>query len=116
MTAPVPDFREYSQENDIEAAAEKIKAQGARSKAQGKRTAEQLAAEVARIEAYEDRPLFDNPVTRYQWCMDEMAAGKALSAEDQAFCAEQEVSMSPETRLYWETYKESISASRTEAI
>jgi len=119
LTAPVRDFRQYSSVSKVEKAAalighDKQKRASEAAEKYRERSDEELNAEVARIEAYRprqtDRPLFHSEVDRYQWCLDCLSEDHVLNQKDQDFMKKFEAGMNDSTRLYWETYKNEISA------
>jgi putative transposase len=123
LTSSVPDFIEYSQVPVLEkAAATMSKEQRSRARALAQLTRpmseEELAAEVARIEAEAERiekhdparirPVFRTEVQRYEWCLTCLGAGTGLEDADQGFVCQFEETMSAETREYWDLYKSTL--------
>lgn len=116
LTSIVPDIREYSNTAPIEKAAALItREQKTRQKQleerYGVKTDEEIAEGVARIEAYqaqERRPIFKSEVSRFRWCLEEMAEGKGLLPEDEDFVMRYEAGMSEENRQYWKEFKEAM--------
>lgn len=114
LTEKIPDFRKYSTIPEIEKAAaimgrDKQKQLAERNETCRIRTNEELALEVKKIEApKERRPVFATALDRYQWCIDQIATGKALAEIDKGFAAEYEARMDPATREYWDLYKDSL--------
>ncbi len=126
LTSGIPDVRNYSKVPPLEKAAALIGR--AKRKIQKhatiyeERTNEELAAEVAQLEAQgvaaDERrraalsrlPLrpafFRDRVSRYSWIVKFEIAGGHLSPEDEAFKAEYEAGMSKEESEYWNTVTE----------
>lgn len=117
LTSSAPDVREFSQVSTLEKAAAVI---GRKKRARiaeqeelyRKRTDEELAADVAKLESLEqaqpvvkdlpERPaFFHSELARYSWIVKFEASGGELNESDRAFCEEYESAMSDEDREMW---------------
>jgi len=127
LTSKVPDFTEYSKVPAAEKSAaligKDIKAQKARHEADKElyreRTAEELAAEVAALEAHgsklkahREKPLparpshFMTEYDRYKWIVDYELAGGSLSDDDTEFKMAYETQMDEGEREHWQVVRE----------
>jgi len=114
-TSAIPDFRRFSKVPAIEKAAALVGKEKRRRLEERKKlaepTAEEIQAAVERIENYRPapvRPIFASKRDRYQWILEQEAAGARLREEDLAFRADFESSLDDDTREYWQVYKEGL--------
>jgi putative transposase len=119
LTSWVPDLRQYSTVPEAERTAAivgKAKREAlARREAEEDRyrirAPEELAAEIKKIDDWtppRTRPVFTRERDRYQWCLDTLARGEAIEAEDEEFVSQFESKLNPESRRYFAIYKETI--------
>jgi len=133
ITQPAPDLREYSQAPETERVAavvgqEKKRIEAMQANMTRALSPEELAAEVAKLEALNERlpdgqtramamaqigkpaPVrpsnFASKATRYEWCIQKEASGGELSAEDRFFVEEEEVKMTTAERERWQFERE----------
>jgi putative transposase len=133
MIKSIPDLREYSRIPEAEKVAavvgeEKKRIEAARANMTRALAPEELAAEVAKLEALNERlpdgrtaafamsamgkpipprpDFFTSNTDRYFWCIKCEAAGGDLSAEDRAFVADEEAAMTPDQRERWQFERE----------
>lgn len=137
MIKSIPDLREYSKVPEAEKVAalvgeEKKRIEAARANLTRALPPEDLAAEVAKLEALNERlpdgrtaafaqaaavsamgkPIPPRPghwlseVDRHLWCVKCEAAGGELSVEDRSFVAEYEAKMTPAQRERWQFERE----------
>lgn len=123
ITSDIPDFIRHSEISQAEKDAARIVSAQKRlvladSELYRERTDEELAAEVAAIEAATNPPRMEakelpkRPVVfldkweRYEWCVYFEAAGGVLADPDVEWKLNHEASMTPEQLEYWQTVKQ----------
>lgn len=123
LTSPIPDLRQYSRVPAIEKAAAAVGKQKKdelleHEELYRKRSAEELAAEVAQIrdgarEMQEtasrlpSRPdIFLTEFERFAWCINYETKGGNLTEEDQRFMKNHWGKLDKDSRRYWEKFRE----------
>jgi putative transposase len=133
MIKSIPDLREYSQVPEAEKVAalvgdERKRIEAARANLTRALAPEELAVEVAKLEALNERlpdgrtaafamsaigkpvpprpDFFLSRVDRYAWCIKCEAAGGDLSADDREFVTQEEAAMTPDQRERWQFERE----------
>ena len=120
LTRGVPDVRNFSTVSSAERAAaligdEKRRRVAERNELYRLRTQEEFEAEAAQIREYKlpeirpervKREFFKDEIERYDYLLDELAAGGKLSPDDYGFMQRFEAGMAPDVARYWAYAKE----------